>query len=260
MHDDRDSEILLDLSDRILTIRMNRPAKKNAITADMYEAMAEALNGSNSDPKVRAVILAGQPDIFSSGNDLQDFLQRPPTGEDAPVWRFLDALLECEKPLLAAVNGAAVGVGTTLLLHCDFVVAGDNARFQMPFVNIGVCPEAGSSLLFPMLLGQRQAAELLLLGERFDGPRALALGLVNRVVAKDDTESVTRELAARLAAQPPQALRTAKRLMKQGQKSAIRAAMQSESDAFVAALGGPEAREAMSAFLEKRAPDFSAFE
>ena len=260
MNETEQSEILSDQSDRICTIRINRPGKKNALTNAMYTALGDAVLTAAEDREVRVIVLAGHAEIFSSGNDLQDFLKHPPVGEDAPVWRFLKALINNPKPVVAAVNGIAIGVGTTMLLHCDFVIAGDNAVFQMPFVNIGVCPEAGSSMLFPQLLGHRQAAELLMLGERFDGVRAVEFGLVNRVVAADETEAVARQLALRLVAQPPNALRTAKRLMKQGQGEAIAAIMQLESDAFVSMLAGGEAREAMTAFVEKRRPDFSSFD
>lgn len=254
------ADILTELRDRIFTIRLDRPARKNAITAAMYRAMADALSEAAESPAVRCLLFAGAPGFFSSGNDLEDFLERPPeAGGEAPVWRFLDALVHQPKPVVAAVNGPAIGIGTTLLLHCDLVVAGDNALFQMPFVNIGVCPEAGSSFLIPRLVGHHKAAELLLLCERFDAAAAVQMGIANRVVAAAETEAVARELALRLAAQPPAALRTTKRLMKQSITGQLAATMAEEPPAFAGLLAGEEAREAMTAFLQKRRPDFSRF-
>ena len=242
----------------VATIEIARPEKKNALTLAMYEAMAEALRAAQAEPSVRAVLITGQPGIFTSGNDLEDFMQRPPQGMDSPVFRFMEALLDCDKPVVAAVTGAAIGIGTTLLLHCDLVYAGDNAAFSLPFVNLGLCPEAASSLLVPQMLGYHRAAEALLLGEPFMAEAALEVGLVNRVVPPAECNALAQAQARKLAAKPLSALIETKRLMKAGQASEVQARMQEEGASFARLMAGPAAKEAFTAFMQKRKPDFSS--
>lgn len=246
--------------DRVLTIRMNRPARKNALTRAMYSQMAEALQQADADPQIRAVLLVGDATIFSSGNDLEDFMKEPPMSEDAPVGRFLNAIRSCETPIVASVRGAAVGVGTTMLLHCDLVYAGDDARFATPFTNLGLCPEAASSLLMTMVCGLRHASEKLLLGEFFDADEAVAMGLVNRKLPADQVEAYALAQAIKLTALPPRSIRETKRFLKEAQADLVAQRMRDESNLFKQLLIGPEAREAFAAFFEKRKPDFSRFE
>jgi enoyl-CoA hydratase/carnithine racemase len=243
----------------ILTVTFNRPAKKNAITAAMYQQLADALRVAQDEPSVRVVLVVGLPEIFTAGNDLDDFLNAPPTGEESPVFRFLRAISTAEKPIVAAVRGAAVGVGTTMLLHCDLVYAGRGARFSLPFVQLGLCPEAASSLLLPQLLGYRRAAEKLLLGEPFGADEAAAIGLVNQVLDDDAVLAHAQKQAAKLAALPASSIRTTKWLMKGDQGEDVAARMQKEGQAFREMLGAPEAKEAFAAFFEKRKPDFRQF-
>lgn len=254
---DAETFIQTDLTDRVLTIRINRPAKKNALTLAMYEGITAALERAAADDAARVVLITGGPDCFTAGNDLMDFLNAPPTSPDSPVVRFLPTLRDFPKPLVAGVCGAAVGIGTTLLLHCDLAYAGTNARFHLPFVNLGLVPEAGSSLLLPQLLGQRKAAELLMLAEPFGAEEALAYGFVNGVHPPEAVEEVARASALALAAKAPTALRETKRLMKAAQAKTISSTMDAELAVFGAQLQGPEAAEALQAFFEKRKPDFS---
>ncbi|WP_337868670.1 enoyl-CoA hydratase [Meiothermus sp.] len=245
------------LENRILQLSFNRLERKNAITAEMYGALAQALDKANSDPAVRVVLMTGQPGIFTSGNDIQDFLENPPTGIQSPVFRFLDALSHLEKPLVAAVDGLAVGVGTTLLLHCDLVYATPEARFQLPFVNLGLVPEAASSLLLPQIAGYQRAAEMLLLGEVFSAEQALTAGLVNAIVPSHQLLEHALGIAHKLVERPAQALRLTKCLLKQPYLSQIEQVMQAEGELFIRQLTSPEAKEAFAAFIEKRKPDFS---
>jgi enoyl-CoA hydratase/carnithine racemase len=238
-------------------IQINRPDKKNALTLAMYDAMTEALLAAEADPAVRAILFAGADTCFTAGNDLGDFLNNPPSGEDSPVFRFLKTLLAAQKPVLAAVHGVAVGIGTTMLLHCDLVWAGPSARFQVPFVNLGLTPEAASSLILPQLMGHRRAAELLLLGETFDAETALAAGLVNGLRADSELDAYVLHKAQMLASKPPTAVRLTKMLMKRWPAEAVRRAMSAEGEIFISRLHSPEAREAMTAFFERRQPDFS---
>lgn len=252
-------DILTTSAARVSRIEFNRPHKKNAITAAMYQALANALRAADEDPSVRAIVLCGKPEIFTAGNDLEDFRSHPPSGVDSPVFHFLHAISHTEKPLIAAVCGAAVGVGTTMLLHCDLVFAGENARFKLPFAPLGLVPEAGSSLLLPQLIGYQRAAELLLLGEDFDASRALALGLVNKVLPPNEVLEHALLQAAKLADLPGGALRATKRLMKGAQLRALEEQMVQEGEQFRERLGSPEAREAFAAFFERRQPDFTPF-
>jgi enoyl-CoA hydratase/carnithine racemase len=249
----------LTTADGIATIAFARPDKKNAITAAMYSALADGLDAAAAEPSVRVVLIAGSADCFTAGNDLHDFLANPPFGEASPVLRFLHALAAFPKPLVAAPCGATVGVGTTMLLHCDLVYAGDNARFSVPFALLGLCPEAASSLLLPAIAGWQRAAEKLLLGEAFGAEEAQAMGIVNRVLPAAEAIGYARAQAAKLAMLPPASLRETKRLMKAGLADAIASRMADEGAVFGRMLGAPEAREAFTAFFEKRRPDFSRF-
>jgi enoyl-CoA hydratase/carnithine racemase len=243
----------------IATIAFARPDKKNAITADMYARMADGIASATADAATRVVLLAGSDACFTAGNDLQDFLANPPSGDDSPVFRFLHALAACPKPVVAAPCGVAVGVGTTMLLHCDLVYAGDNARFSVPFTQLGLCPEAASSLLLPAIAGWQRAAEKLLLGEPFGAEEAREMGIVNRVLPAAEAIGFARTQAAKLAALPASSLRETKRLMKRAFGDAIPAQMAAEGQVFGRMLRAPEAREAFTAFFEKRRPDFSSF-
>ena len=243
----------------VAMIEIARPEKKNAITGAMYLALAEALLLANADPAVRAVLIAGQPGIFTSGNDLEDFMQRPPSSEETPSHAFMKALMGCEKPVVAAVTGAAIGIGTTLLLHCDFVYVSDEARLAMPFVSLGLVPEFGSSLLVPQLMGNPRAAEKLLLGEPFTGAQAVECGIANAVLPAGEVMAHARRIAERFNALPPAAVRETKKLMRRARNASVPAAIDAETEVFRACLTSPEAKEAFSAFFQKRKPDFSQF-
>ena len=251
------NEILIHTELGVMTITFNRLDRKNSITSAMYGAMADALAQAEGDPAVRVAVLQGHETVFSAGNDIGDFLNRPPAGADSPVFRFLRGIACFPKPLVAAVCGPAVGVGTTMLFHCDLVYAGDNAAFSMPFVNLGLCPEAASSLLVPQMLGYHRAAEALLLGEPFMAEAALEVGLVNRVVPPTEANGVAQAAARKLAAKPLGPLMETKRLMKKGQQQLVLQQMADEGQSFARMLGEPAAREAFSAFMQKRNPDFS---
>ena len=251
--------ILTETRERIARIEIKRPDKKNALTADMYQAMADALRAAGADPQVRVVLIHGQPDCFSAGNDLRDFLERPPHGEHSPVFQFLGAISTVSKPMIAAVGGPAVGVGTTMLLHCDLVYAAPQTRFQLPFVPLGLLPEAGSSLLLPQLAGYQRAAELLLLGQPFSAEKALAVGIVTEVVPAEELLEYAQHAAAAVAALPPESVRLTKALMNKRDAAEVAARIEEESRMFRERLGSPEAKEAMNAFFEKRKPDFSRF-
>ena len=253
-------DILVHTEAGVCTITFNRVDKKNSITQTMYAALAEALRSAATDEAVRVVVIQGDATVFSAGNDIGDFLARQsaqPLTQEAPVFQFLHALADFPKPLIAAVAGPAVGIGTTMLLHCDLVYAGDNAAFSLPFVNLGLCPEAASSLLLPRLMGYHRAAEALMLGEPFMAEAALEVGLVNRVVPPTEVNAYAQSQAAKLAAKPMSALIETKRLMKAGQRDAIKAQMATEGESFSRMLVEPAAREAFTAFMEKRKPDFS---
>lgn len=249
--------ILIHRADGVLALTLNRPTRKNALNLSMYEALTEALRGAQSDPEVRVVLFRGEGDTFCGGNDMADFLKNPPTGPSSPVMQFLAALAGSELPLVCAVQGGAVGIGTTMLLHCDLAYAADDAFFKMPFVQLGLCPEAGSSLLVPGLVGQARAFELLVLGERFDAAQAEQMGFVNRVVPRASLDAAAREAAARIAALPPDAVRTSKALLRAPQREAVQRTIAEEGSAFVERLSSPEAKEAISAFFDKRKPDFA---
>jgi len=248
--------ISVSIQDRILALRMQRPEKKNALTREMYLGMNDALKQADADANVRVVLITGTEDCFTAGNDLVDFANAKP-GETSPAILYLQTLAATKKPVLAAVSGVAVGIGTTMLLHCDLVYAGSTARFQLPFVNLGLCPEAGSSMILPGLVGQRKAAELLFFGDPFSADTARELGIVNEVV--EDAAAAAMAKANQLAEKPPSALRTTKALLKHAMSPAIADAMARETQQFAALLQGLEAKEAMMAFMQRRKPDFSKF-
>ncbi len=252
------ADILSHTDAGVMTLTFNRVDKKNALTAAMYSTLADALEAAHHDANVRVVVIQGHETIFSAGNDIADFLSLPPATQDAPVFRFLRGISSFPKPLVAAVCGPAVGIGTTLLLHCDLVYAGDNAAFAMPFVNLGLCPEAASSLLVPQRMGYARAAEALLLGEPFMAETALEMGLINRIVPPAEVNALAQRQAQKLVAKPLTALMETKRLMKKSQASLIAERMTEENESFGRMLQEPAAQEAFSAFMGKRAPDFSA--
>ena len=247
----------------VATIEIARPEKKNALTMAMYSAMSEALDAAREDKAVRAVLITGQPGIFTSGNDIEDFMQRPPgQGSDAmesPVFRFIHSLMQCDKPVVAAVTGAAIGIGTTLLLHCDLVYVSDEARLAMPFTTLGLVPEFASSLLVPQLMGHRRAAEKLLLGEPFTGEQAVECGIANAVLPASEVLPHARRMAERFNALPPGAVRETKQLMRAPAREQTLQVIRAEGELFGKRLRSPEAMEAFQAFFQKRRPDFSQF-
>ncbi len=247
----------------VATIEIARPEKKNALTVAMYQAMADALDAAGADASVRAVLITGQPGVFTSGNDIEDFMSRPPgqgsEGLDSPVFRFMKALLACDKPVVAAVTGAAIGIGTTLLLHCDLVYVADDARLAMPFVSLGLVPEFAASLLVPQLMGHRRAAEKLLLGDPFTAEQAVECGIANAVLPAAEVVNHARRVAERFNALPPGAVREAKQLLRGPQREQIEATIRVEGALFAKRLRSPEAMEAFQAFFQKRKPDFSKF-
>ena len=251
--------IIAESRDGVARIEINRPDKRNALTTAMYQALADAIKSAEADAGVRVVLIHGKADLFTAGNDLQDFLDNPPRDDNRPVFQFLYGISQAQKPIVAAVAGAAVGIGTTMLLHCDLVYAAPNARLQLPFVNLGLVPEAGSSLLLPALIGYQRAAELLLLGEPFSAQKGREIGLVTEVVPEDQLLETAMAQAIKLAGKPAASLRLTKQLMKQAQMEAVARQIKLESSHFGERLNSPEAKEAFSAFLEKRKPDFGQF-
>ncbi|MCG2591208.1 enoyl-CoA hydratase [Ramlibacter sp. XY19] len=251
------SDIKVHAEAGVMTITLNRLERKNSITSAMYGMLADALHAAQEDANVRVAVLQGHETVFSAGNDIGDFLNQPPAGNDSPVFRFLQGIATFRKPLLAAVCGPAVGVGTTMLFHCDLVYAGDNAAFSMPFVNLGLCPEAASSLLVPQMFGYHRGAEALLLGEPFMAEAALEVGLVNRVLPPTEANNFAQAQARKLAGKPLSSLVETKRLMKKGQQHATLQQMQDEGESFRRMLQEPAAKEAFTAFMQKRKPDFS---
>ena len=252
------ASVRIETRDRVTRIELARPEKKNALTGEMYAMLAAALTAARNDPQVRAVLLHGSRECFTSGNDVSDFLKRKP-GEASPAFALFDVLPAMEKPVVAAVNGPAVGIGTTLLLHCDLVYAAPGARFQLPFVPLGIVPEFGSTLLLPLLAGYQRAAELLLLGQPFTAEKAREVGIVTAVFPEESFLAEAEKAAAALASLPPESVRLTKRLMKQRNARAVNEQIAEEGRLFLERLASPEAKEAMSAFLEKRKPDFSRF-
>jgi enoyl-CoA hydratase/carnithine racemase len=236
----------------LLTLRFNRPDKKNALTRAMYSHLAEALELADSDPEIKAVLITGTTECFTAGNDIADFIQQPPSNLDSPVFQFMLTLLECRKPVIAAVAGAAVGIGTTMLLHCDLVYVSRDARLRMPFVNLGLCPEFGSSLILPRLLGQAKAAQLLLLGESFSGEQAAQWGIATEALDSGEAAlAKAREVALRFESLPPEAVRISKQLMKAADREQLRKAIEEESAQFTQRLRSPEAIAALTGFIRR---------
>lgn len=247
------SNITCTTSGSVLTIAFDRPEKMNALTRDMYADLARALNDAAGDFAIRAVLLTSTGDHFTAGNDIRDFMEHPPTTEDSTVAAFLGAILEFPKPLIAAVKGNAVGVGTTMLLHCDVVVADPGANFSMPFVSLGLVPEAGSSLLFPALVGYQRAAKIFMTGETFSAESAREMGLVAEISADPIVEAM--KIATQIAAQPPTAIINTKALIKASKHDAVAAVMKAEFELFSLALTSDEAMEAFMNFMAKKAAD-----
>ncbi len=249
--------IVVEREPGLLTLRMNRLDKKNALTRQMYSQMAQELNAANDDRSVQAVLLTGSQECFTSGNDLMDFMNAPKEGLGGEVLQFMQALFDFSKPVVAAVSGAAVGIGTTMLLHCDFVYVSRDAMLKMPFVKLGLCPEYGSSLILPRLVGQAKANDLLLLSESFTGEQAAAWGIANEVL--DDgaaTYAKARETALRLLDLAPSAVAVSKRLMRAPGREELRQVIKEEGELFGSRLRHPEAMEAIAAFMQKRKPVF----
>jgi len=251
------SDIITERTGSILRVQLNRPDKKNAMTSGMYVTLAELLNDAARDEQIRVVLWHGAGDSFSAGNDVEDFLKNPPGPGESPQARLMNALVNFDKPLVAAVQGAAIGGGTTMLTHCDFVYAAESAKFQTPFINLGLVPEFGSSYSLPMRIGQLRAAELILLGLPFDARRAAELGLVTSVVRDDALMATATETAHQLAQKPISALRACKRLMKLSSREQLEQAIKLEGEEFALRVRSAEAREAFTAFIEKRKPDFT---
>jgi enoyl-CoA hydratase/carnithine racemase len=244
-------EIITERSESVLRVQLNRPMKRNAMTSRMYATLTDVFNDAAKDEGTRVVLWHGAGDSFSAGNDIEDFLENPPGPGDSPQARLMNALLDFDKPLVAAVHGAAIGGGTTMLTHCDFVYAGESAKFQMPFINLAVVPEFGSSCSVPARIGHIRAAELILLGLPFDAKRAAELGFVTQVVPDQNLMTTATEAARKLAARPARALQASKRLMKQPFRAQIKAAMEAENQEFSALVRSEDAKEALGAFLEK---------
>jgi enoyl-CoA hydratase/carnithine racemase len=244
-------EIITERSESVLRVQLNRPMKRNAMTSRMYATLTDVFNDAAKDEGTRVVLWHGAGDSFSAGNDIEDFLENPPGPGDSPQARLMNALLDFDKPLVAAVHGAAIGGGTTMLTHCDFVYAGESAKFQMPFINLAVVPEFGSSCSVPARIGHIRAAELILLGLPFDAKRAAELGFVTQVVPDQNLMTAATEAARKLAAKPARALQASKRLMKQPFRAQIKAAMEAENQEFSALVRSEDAKEALGAFLEK---------
>lgn len=243
--------LLTKLESGVLTLTFNRPEKKNAFTHDMYEAATNALRQAEGNADVRVVLMTGAGGVFTAGNDIGDFMEHPPSGEDSAVFRFLRALVDAPKPVLAAVDGPAVGIGTTMLLHCDYVVASERARFNMPFVQLGLCAEGASSLLLPRMAGYALASELLLFGEPFDAATALRAGIVNKVVPAASLQEVAAERASTLASRPAEAVRVTKHLVREPLRAETRATLALEGAEFVKRLQSTEAQEAFMAFMSR---------
>jgi enoyl-CoA hydratase/carnithine racemase len=244
--------VTIETEGAVRVVRMTRPEKKNALTVAMYDAITAALQDAERDPAIRATLIEGMPGIFTAGNDLGDFLENPPTGEDSAVFRLLLVLADLEKPLLAAVDGPAVGLGTTMLLHCDMVVASTRARFQMPFVTLGLVPEGASSVILPVLAGMQRATQWLMLGESIDVDTAHRVGLVNQVVAPEAVGEAARKLAQAVASRPPEAIRLTKQLLRGPLREQVKAALKREGALFMERLTSNEAVEAFTAFMARK--------
>jgi len=246
------TDISISKDQGVLALGLNRPSKLNAITRDMYATLAREINGANSDEEIGSVLIYGEGEDFTSGNDVNDFLEHPPTGDESPVWHFLTALRDFSKPLVAAISGRAVGVGVTMLFHCDYVIAGKNTKLSMPFVNLGLVPEAGSSYLLPLIAGHHRAAEMFMLGEVFNAQRGYDAGFINEVVEEEEVAVRAGERAKHLADQPRTAIRETKRLLREAHKAQLTAVMSEEARLFTEALGSDETRQAFMNFLMRK--------
>lgn len=246
------TDISISKDQGVLALGLNRPSKLNAITREMYATLAREINGSNGDEEIGSVLIYGEGEDFTSGNDVNDFLEHPPTGDDSPVWHFLTALRDFSKPLVAAISGRAVGVGVTMLFHCDYVIASKNTRLSMPFVNLGLVPEAGSSYLLPLIAGHHRAAEMFMLGEVFSAQRGYEAGFINEVVEEEEVAVRAGERAKYLADQPRTAIRETKRLLREAHKAQLTAVMSEEARLFTEALGSDETRQAFMNFLMRK--------
>jgi enoyl-CoA hydratase/carnithine racemase len=252
-----ENAVLTDLAEGVLTVRLNRVDKKNALTQAMYTALSDALDQASADPAVKVVLLTGSPECFCAGNDLMDFMNLKPSPGISPVERFMRTLAGFEKPVVTAVSGVAVGIGVTLLLHSDLIYCGAETKLSMPFVSLGICPEFASSYVLPRIMGHARACELLLLGEPFNAATALEYGLVNAVLPNVEVEAHARAKALKLAAQPPRAMRISKRLLKKWSQATAIEAIEHEAKFFVPMLKQAEAIESITAFMQKRKPDYS---
>jgi enoyl-CoA hydratase/carnithine racemase len=250
--------VLVSIADGVMEIRLDRAGKRNALTVAMYQAMADAFAAAEADPAVRVVLLAGNGEAFTAGNDLNDFVDRPRAPGETASQQFLRRISAASRIVVAAVQGPAVGIGTTMLLHCDFVIAAESARLQLPFVNLGLVPEAASSLLLPRRIGHLRAAEMFILGAPIDARTAHDWGLVNRVVPEAELAGAARAIAGAIAARAPEAVRQTKALMKSA-STGVAERMAEEGEIFRARLASAELKEAVAAFFEKRKPDFSRF-
>ncbi len=254
------AQIEVERDGAVLQLSINRPEKKNALTADMYNALADAVEAAEVDAGVRVLLLCGKGEAFTAGNDLEDFMRKPWKGQAVPpAVRFIRAVATAKKPIVAAVHGISVGVGTTILLHCDLVYAAEDPRFMMPFINLGIVPEAASTVLLPLLVGPQRAAELFLLSAPLSAQRAYEIGLVNAVVASDALLPTARAVAQQLAERPRGAVLACKDLMKRTYRAEVERALSEEVSVIAERLDSPETREALGAFMEKRKPDFSKF-
>jgi len=250
-------DIVTEHAGSILRVQLNRPTKRNAMTSAMYSALAGIFNEAANDDDTRVVVWHSAGDSFCAGNDIEDFLKNPPGADESPQADLMNELVNFDKPLVAAVQGAAIGGGTSMLTHCDFVYAAENAKFQMPFINLALVPEFGSSFSVPARTGHLRAAELILLGASFDAGRAAELGLITEVVFDVDVLTKATETAQKLATKPAATLQASKRLLKQPFREQVMAAMKAENEAFSAQVRSDDAKEALIAFLEKRKPDFT---
>jgi enoyl-CoA hydratase/carnithine racemase len=250
-------EIITERSASVLRVQLNRPARKNAMTSSMYVTLANIFTDAAKDEQTRVVLWHGAGDSFCAGNDIEDFLKNPPGPVDSPQARLMNALVDFDKPIVAAVQGAAIGGGTTMLTHCDFVYAGESAKFRMPFIDLAVLPEFGSSCSIPAMIGYTRAAELILLGLPFDAKRAVELGFANQVVSDQNLLTTASETARKLAAKSAGALQAAKRLMKRPVRDQVKAAMKAENEEFSVQVRSEDAKEAFAAFLQKRPPNFN---
>lgn len=249
--------IVTERSGAVQLIALNRPEKKNAVSLGMYDALTAAITQAEKDPVIRVMLIHGRGDSFTAGNDIGDFAHHPPTNTDSPPVRFFQAISQATKPIVAAVHGYAVGVGTTLLLHCDLVYASPDAQFRLPFVNLGLVPEAGSSFLIPRAAGHQRAAEALMLGTPLDAPTMHKLGFVTSIIPRESLLASAQAAAQALAQQPTEALQATKRLMKRATAATVALTIEVEAQEFLVLLRSPDAKVAFAAFLEKRPPRFA---